>query len=92
MKCPLCEKEMEKGFVQTGQRMSWVEKEMEKGFVQTGQRMSWVKQKHKASLIPQEGEVLLGNNVFSGLSFEAYICKSCKKIVLDYDGADYHEG
>ena len=74
MKCPLCEKEMEKGFVQTGQRMSWV------------------KQKHKASLIPQEGEVLLGNNVFSGLSFEAYICKSCKKIVLDYDGADYHEG
>ena len=65
--------------------------EMETGFVQTGKRISWVKQKHKISLRPRE-EVLLGNNVFSGLAFEAYICKSCKKIVLDYEGADYQEG
>ena len=74
MKCPLC------GI------------EMEKGFVQAGERISWVRQKHKISLRPKEGEVLLGNNVFSSLAFEAHICKSCKKIVLDYDGADYQEG
>ena len=74
MKCPLCGKEMEKGFVQTGERISWV------------------RQKHKVFLRPKEGEVLLGNNIFLGLAFEAHIRKSCKKIVLDYDGADYQEG
>ena len=71
MKCPVCGNEMEKGYIQTGERMSWV------------------RQKHKVSLFPKDGEVMLGNNVFSGLAFEAFICKSCKKIVLDYSGTDY---
>ena len=57
MKCPVCGNEMEKGNIQTGERMCWV------------------KQKHKVSLVPKDGEVMLGNNVFSGLAFEAFICK-----------------
>ena len=66
-------------------------KEMEQGFLQSGQRMVWVKTPHKVSLLPKSGEVLLGNNVLGGLSFEAYICKSCKKIILDYSKFDYEE-
>lgn len=65
--------------------------EMEPGFLQSGQRMVWVKTPHKISLLQKKGEVLLGNNVFEGLSFEAYICKSCKKVLLDYSTSDYEE-
>ena len=65
--------------------------EMEQGYLQCGQRMSWVKSPHKVSLLPKKGEVSLGNNVFGGLSFEAYICKKCKKVLLDYSKADFEE-
>lgn len=73
-------------------RCSVCEKEMEKGFVQTGQRIAWVTHPHKLSLQPKNGEVLLGNNVFSGLTFDAYICKDCKTILIDYSGSEYQEG
>ena len=65
--------------------------EMEKGFVQAFRRMAWVKQQHKVSLFPKNGEVLLGNNAFSDIIIDSYICKSCKKIVMDYRQADYKE-
>lgn len=65
--------------------------EMEPGYIQCGSKMAWVKSLHKVSLLPKEGEVLLGNNVFLGLSFEAYICKVCKKVLLDYSKADIEE-
>ena len=66
-------------------------KEMVQGYLQSGQRMAWVKAPHKVSLLPQKDEVLLGNNMFRELSFEAYICKTCKKIMIDYSKADYKE-
>ena len=66
MKCPCCNREMESGFLQTAQRVSWV------------------KSPHLLSLMPRDGEVSLGNNGFGGLSFVAYICKACKKVVVDY--------
>ena len=66
--------------------------EMENGFVQALRRMAWVKQQHKVSLLPKNGEVLLGNNTFSDVTIDAYICKPCKKIVMDYTQADYTEG
>ena len=62
---------------------------MEKVYIQTGERMSVVKQNHKVSLFPKDGEVMLGNNVLSGLACEAFICKYCKKIVLDDSETDY---
>lgn len=74
MKCPVCGNEMEKGYLQSGQRMSWVKK------------------KHKVSLLPQAGEVSLGNNILGGLAFEAHICKACKKVTLDYGNSNYEEG
>ncbi len=65
--------------------------EMEQGFLQSGQRMAWVKTPHKVSLLPKKGEVLLGNHVINGLSFQADICKTCKKVWFDYSQADYEE-
>lgn len=53
--------------------------------------MSWVKSPHKVSLLPKKGEVSLGNNVLGGLSFEACICKKCKKVLLDYSKANFEE-
>jgi len=65
---------------------------MEKGFLQGHQRVAWVKKKHKFSLLPKSGEVLLANHTFDDFFFEAYICKACKKIVVDFSGADFQEG
>ena len=39
--------------------------EMEEGFLQGMRRVAWVKKKHKITLLPKEGEILLENNVFS---------------------------
>lgn len=66
--------------------------EMEKGFLQGGQSMCWVKKKHKFFLLPGSGEVSLGNNILGGLAIDAFICKACKKIVLDYSHSDFEEG
>ena len=66
MKCPICNQEMEQGYIQTGQRIAWT------------------KNIHKVSLLPKPGEIMLENNVFKGSAFTAFICKSCKKIVMDY--------
>ena len=67
-------------------------KEMEKGLVQGGQILSWVKEKHKLSMLPKKGEVLLGRSSFQILTFEAFICKACKKVVLDYSKNNYQNG
>ena len=71
MKCPYCNNEMEKGFIQTGNRIAWT------------------KQQHKFSLLPKEGEVMLGNNMYKGVNFPAYICKKYKKVLLDYSDNNY---
>jgi len=34
--------------------------EMEQGYLQGMRRVAWVKNKHKVSLLPKQGEVLLG--------------------------------
>ena len=67
-------------------------KEMEPGFVQTNQRAAWVKKPHPLTLMPKEGEVLLDNKLFSSCSFPGWICRDCRKIVLDYEGKPSQEG
>lgn len=66
--------------------------EMEQGFLQGNQRLAWVKKPRKLSLRPKQGEILLENNAFSSTVFSACICKSCKKIVVDYSDKDIREG
>lgn len=45
----------------------------------------------RVSLRPEPGEVLLGKNWFGILSFEAYICKKCKKVLFDYSKSNFEE-
>jgi activator of HSP90 ATPase len=65
---------------------------MEHGFVQGMQRIAWVKRPHMLSLRPKQGEIMLENNIIKGSVIPAYICKTCKKIVMDYSEKDYVPG
>lgn len=73
MKCPQCEGEMEKGFIQGGNMITWVRK------------------KHKLSLLPKEGEIILGQDAVFGACITADICKTCKKVIVDYSDSNYEE-
>ena len=65
---------------------------MEPGYLQTGPRCAWTQRIHKISLLPGPGELMLENHAVSGSHFNAYICKLCKKIVVDYSDKDVQEG
>lgn len=60
------------------------QQKMESGFVQVGTRAVWVRKKHLISLLPKSGEVELCRNLMGYAAAPAYICKSCKKVLLDY--------
>lgn len=63
--------------------------EMEKGYLQSNRMILWAKKKHKISLLPRDGEVVIGENFFSVVALEAHICKQCKKVLVDYAPADF---
>lgn len=67
-------------------------KEMEQGLLQGNQRVSWVKREHKLSLLPKTGEILLENKGMGSFLLTAWICKDCKKMVVDYSDKDVQEG
>ena len=60
--------------------------EMEEGFIQSGRAMSWVKKPHKISVAPKNDEIEIVSeyNPFIIPAVPAYICKKCKKVLLDY--------
>lgn len=66
--------------------------EMESGLLQGMHRVAWVKKKHKLSLFPKQGEILLENNEFKDFVLSAQICKKCRKIVVDYSDKNIQEG
>ena len=57
---------------------------MEEGLVQAGTRAVWVRKKHLVSLLPKKGEVELGRNIMGYCVIPAYICKDCKRVLMDY--------
>ncbi len=65
-------------------KCSYCNNEMEQGYLQGMRRVAWVKDKHKISLLPEKGEILLENNRFNDFLLSAWICKKCKRIVVDY--------
>lgn len=68
MTCPYCGKEMEKGVIQSPHEINWKKK---KAFI--GRAMF-----HKGSIVLSELSYLSGSAVI------AYLCRDCKKIVIDY--------
>lgn len=69
MKCPYCDEEMEKGYI-----------------VSDAMTMAWRKEKHKSARVRgKEDGVQLSRQMFGASVLDnAYCCKNCKKIVLDY--------
>ena len=65
-------------------RCPFCDGEMEKGFLQSGSMMVWVKKKHYWSLYPKGDEILVDKNYLTGCAVPAWICKKCKKIMLEY--------
>jgi|BioPla2DNA2_1021312.scaffolds.fasta_scaffold38914_3 hypothetical protein len=74
MRCPVCNNEMELGFLQGMNRVAWVKKP------------------HRVSLNPKQGEILLENNTIKDFVFSSWICKECRKILVDYSDKEIKEG
>jgi len=47
--------------------------------------MVWVKKKHYISLLPKDGEVLLGRDHFAGVAIPSWICKTCRRVITEYE-------
>ncbi len=69
----------------------YCDREMEQGLLQGMRRVAWVKKQHKICILPKQGEILLENNSINDFIFSAQICKSCKKIVIDYSDKEIKE-
>ena len=68
MKCPYCQKEMERGIIQSRDELSWIKKDHKTFF---GRAF-------------QENSIVLSEWGFFGSGVEAHVCKDCQKVIIDY--------
>lgn len=71
MNCPYCAKEMELGYIQCRDGVSWV---------QTKSAIAALASLKRDSLV-----LASGGGPFSGSTVEAYRCRYCKKLIIDYE-------
>ena len=79
MKCPYCGNEMEQGFIQSPQEISW-----KKGD----------KRPLLGRALFHEGSVILSELSFmKGSAVTAFLCRDCKKVIIDYsdENADLNQ-
>ena len=79
MKCPYCEKEMELGFIQSPQELSW----------KKGDKRPLL---GRAQI--REGSVILSELSFlKGSAVTAFLCRECKKVIIDYsdENSDFNQ-
>ncbi len=69
MKCPYCEKEMEKGYIQCRDGVHWTPKKV---FVAALSEFG-------------KDSVSLENGVGNNRAVYAYKCGDCKKVIIDYE-------
>lgn len=63
------------------------DKEMKKGYIQSGTRLAWVPKVSKLSVEPslnKESVLLSKQSRFSINYVDAYLCESCKRVMIDY--------
>ena len=70
MKCPYCNKEMEKGLIQSPQEIAWYSGDSRRFFNNSDF--------HEGSVTLSERSLLKGSAV------TAWLCRDCKKVVIDY--------
>lgn len=70
MKCPYCENEMEKGYINTD-----------------GLYIAWRKEKFESAKVKKNDDgIQLAKQFVSACNLDnAYCCKLCKKIILDFE-------
>ena len=68
LKCPYCGRGMEKGMIRSGHELNWSDKKY---------------LFNRAEFHPRS--VLLGElDFFRGTSVTAWLCRECKKVIIDY--------
>ena len=75
MYCPFCQGEMETGFLEAGAKLRWVKK----------------KSRFSRFWSLQKGDVALTSLPVFQIHLPAYICKSCRKVLVDYTGQNARE-
>ncbi len=78
MICPYCGKEMEKGLIQSPQEIAWLQGDKKHMF---------------GRAVLHEGSVILSQlSVMKGSAVTAYLCRDCKKVIIDYSDkiSDYN--
>lgn len=70
MICPYCNKQMEKGIIQSPHEISWLKGDKKKIFAR--------------ATFHEDSVVLSELSLLSGSAVEAFICKECEKVIIDY--------
>lgn len=77
MKCPYCNMEMEQGVIQSSQEINWQKK------------------KHllNRSDLHKDAVRLSARSFFKGSAVEAWLCRNCRKVIIDYSNeqSDYNK-
>lgn len=68
MLCPYCQKELEKGVIQSNRSISWLPKKCFVG----------------AHFLHRGSELLSEANLMHGAVVVAYLCRACEKVIIDY--------
>lgn len=73
MKCPYCNQEIENGYITSNARA-----------------IAWRKEKYESALVKKGNGIQLSYNLLGGTATikNAYCCKYCKKIIIDYSEKD----
>ncbi|OUQ56954.1 hypothetical protein B5E58_09880 [Tyzzerella sp. An114] len=58
--------------------------EMEQGFLHGMKRVAWMTKKRKSETALNGDDIVFEDNAFNDFIFSGYICKDCKKMVIDY--------
>ena len=80
MQCPYCGKEMEKGLIQSPHEIAWLKGE---------------KRPLLGRAAFHHGSVVLSElSVWKSSAVTAYLCRDCKKVIIDYseEMSDIHAG
>ncbi len=79
MQCPYCNKEMEKGLIQSPQELAWIAGEKKRLFAKSEFYY---------------GSVLLSKlSMLKSSAVVAYLCRDCEKVIIDYSDSksDYNQ-
>ena len=78
MKCPYCNKEMEEGLIQSPHEIAWLKGEKRHIFGRA--------EFHDDAVVLSELSLVKGSAV------TAFLCRNCKKVLIDYsdETADYN--